>query len=39
MDIRHLRHFLTVVETGSFRAAANRLSLTQQAISRSIKSL
>jgi DNA-binding transcriptional LysR family regulator len=39
MDIRHLRHFLAVVETGSFHAAAEKLGLTQQAISRSIKSL
>lgn len=39
MDIRHLRHFLAVVETGSFHAAAEKLSLTQQAISRSIKAL
>lgn len=39
MDIRHLRHFLAVVETGSFHAAAERLHLTQQAVSRSIKSL
>lgn len=39
MDIRHLRHFLTVVETGSFHAAAEQLSLTQQAVSRSIKAL
>jgi DNA-binding transcriptional LysR family regulator len=39
MDIRHLRHFMAVVETGSFHAAAERLNLTQQAISRSIQSL
>lgn len=39
MDIRHLRHFLTVVETGSFHAAAEQLNLTQQAVSRSIKAL
>lgn len=39
MDIRHLQHFLAVVETGSFHAAADRMNLTQQAISRSIKSL
>lgn len=39
MDIRHLRHFLAVVETGSFHAAAERLHLTQQAVSRSVKSL
>ena len=39
MDIRHLRHFLAVVESGSFHAAAQELNLTQQAISRSIKNL
>jgi DNA-binding transcriptional LysR family regulator len=39
MDIHHLQHFLAVVETGSFHAAAGRLNLTQQAVSRSIKSL
>lgn len=39
MDIRHLRHFLAVVETGSFHAAAERLHLTQQAVSRSVKML
>lgn len=39
MDIRHLQHFLAVVETGSFHGAATRMNLTQQAISRSIKTL
>lgn len=39
MDIRHLRHFLAVVETGSFHTAAERLNITQQAISRSIQTL
>lgn len=39
MDIHHIQHFLAVVETGSFHAAAERLNLTQQAVSRSIKAL
>lgn len=39
MDIHHLQHFLAVVETGSFHSAAQRLNLTQQAVSRSVKSL
>lgn len=39
MDIHHLQHFLAVVETGSFHVAANRVKLTQQAVSRSITAL
>ena len=39
MDIHHIQHFLAVIETGSFHAAAERLNLTQQAVSRSIKAL
>lgn len=39
MELRQLQHFLAVLETGSFHGAANKTSLTQQAISRSIKSL
>lgn len=39
MDIHHIQHFLAVIETGSFHAAADRLNLTQQAVSRSIKAL
>lgn len=39
MEIRQLQHFLAVVETGSFHAAAARVNRTQQAVSRSIKCL
>jgi DNA-binding transcriptional LysR family regulator len=39
MELKQLQHFLAVVETGSFHAAAERVNLTQQAVSRSIKSL
>ncbi len=39
MNIRHLEHFLAVAETGSFSRAAERLFLTQSALSRSIQSL
>ncbi|MBL0943695.1 MAG: LysR family transcriptional regulator [Hydrogenophaga sp.] len=39
MNIRHLEHFLAVAETGSFSRAAERLHLTQSALSRSIQSL
>jgi len=34
-----LRHFLTVMETGSFSAAAHALNLTQPALSKSVRSL
>ncbi|GEO81439.1 LysR family transcriptional regulator [Pararhodospirillum oryzae] len=36
MDPRHLRAFLHIVETGSFSAAAERVNLTQPALSRQI---
>jgi len=39
VEIRQLQHFMAVIETGSFHAAAARVSRTQQAISRSIKCL
>lgn len=39
MNIRHLEHFLAVAETGSFSRAAEKLFLTQSALSRSIQSL
>lgn len=39
MNIRHLEHFLAVAETGSFSRAAERLFLTQSALSRSIQAL
>jgi DNA-binding transcriptional LysR family regulator len=39
MNIKHLEHFIAVVETGSFSRAAQRLYITQSALSRSIQSL
>jgi DNA-binding transcriptional LysR family regulator len=39
MDLRHLRHFLAVVETGSFSAAAERVYVSQPALTRSIQQL
>lgn len=39
MNIRHLEHFLAVAETGSFSRAAEKLFLTQSALSRSIQAL
>jgi len=39
MELKQIQHFLAVVETGSFHAAAERVNLTQQAVSRSIKTL
>jgi len=39
LNIRHLEHFLAVAETGSFSRAAEKLFLTQSALSRSIQSL
>lgn len=39
MDLRQLRHFLEVGETGSITAAAKKLRLTQPALSRQIKAL
>ncbi|MBL8629401.1 MAG: LysR family transcriptional regulator [Rhodospirillaceae bacterium] len=39
MELRQLKHFLAVVDTGSFSAAAKLLGLTQQALSKSIASL
>lgn len=39
MEIRSLRTFLAVLETGSFRAAAERLGVTQPAISQTIANL
>jgi hypothetical protein len=35
----HLRDFIAVIETGSVRAAAKRLNLTQGAISRNLTTL
>lgn len=39
MELRQLQHFLAVIETGSFHAAADVMNLTPQAISRSIQRL
>lgn len=39
IHIRHLEHFLAVVETGSFRRAAEKMFLTQSALSRSVQAL
>lgn len=39
MNIKHLEHLLAVAETESFSRAADRLSITQSALSRSIQNL
>ena len=39
MNLTHLRHLLALSECGSFRAAAKRLSLSQSAITKSMKAL
>ncbi|SAL01573.1 LysR family transcriptional regulator [Caballeronia arationis] len=39
MELRHLRYFAAVAECGSFRLAAERISLTQPAITRQIHDL
>jgi DNA-binding transcriptional LysR family regulator len=39
MDVDHARTLLAIVETGSFKEAANKLHLTQSAISARIKAL
>lgn len=39
MTIRHLKIFITVAETGSMSAAANRLYLTQPTVSQAIRDL
>ena len=39
MELRQLRHFLCVAETGSFSKAAVRLSLTQPVLSREVRLL
>lgn len=39
MDLRHLRHFITLAETGSLHRAARQLRLRQPALSQSIRAL
>lgn len=39
MNVRHLQHLLAVAEAGSFSRAAEKLFLTQSALSRSIQAL
>jgi len=39
MNLRHLEHFLALLETGSFSQAAERLFITQSALSRSLQNL
>jgi DNA-binding transcriptional LysR family regulator len=39
MDLRHLRYFVAVAETGAFARAAARLRITQPALWRQVHSL
>lgn len=39
MELRHLRYFIAVAESGSFRVAAERIHVTQPAITRQIHDL
>lgn len=39
MNLRHLEHWLALAETGSFSRAADKLHITQSALSRSIQAL
>lgn len=39
MDLRHLRHFITLAEAGSLHRAARRLQIQQPALSQSIRAL
>ena len=39
MELRQLRHFLAVAETGSFSAAAEQVYVSQSALTRSIQQL
>ena len=39
MNLRHLEHWLALADTGSFSRAAEKLHITQSALSRSIQAL
>lgn len=39
MDLRHLRYFVTIVETGSFSQAAHRLRVAQPALSQHVRNM
>ncbi|MFD2758715.1 LysR family transcriptional regulator [Gulosibacter faecalis] len=39
VELRHLRHFVTVVDAGGFTAAAERLFVSQAAVSRNVRAL
>ena len=39
MNLRHLEHWLVLADTGSFSRAAEKLHITQSALSRSIRAL
>jgi len=39
MELRHLRHFVAVVDAGNLSKAADRVCITQPALTRSIKNL
>ena len=39
MNLQHLKHWLALAETGSFSRAAEKLFITQSALSRSIQAL
>ena len=39
MDLKHLRHFVAIVDHGTFLAAAKRLPLSQPALTRSLQNL
>jgi len=39
MDIRHIRYFLAVADSGSVAAAARQLDIVQPALSRQIRDL